>query len=260
MMCSTNSRCAISSRSRRADAQRLQEEVALHLQVAPGHDVVEHAHALEQRQALEGARDAHLGHLVRVHVLEGLAAEGDRALLRLVDAVDAVEHRALAGAVGADDGAHLVLAHVEADVGQRLHAAEAQARCSARRGRRRRCGAPAAPCGALARASSRRHRRPAHSRGLRTAGRSSRRRSSASARDAAACGRPRTSPAVSMNCSLLPPYSASTSTSYLLADEAAADLARARELAVVGVELLVQDQEAVDLAAGELRRRRRGRR
>ena len=97
------------------------------LQVAPGHDVVEHAHALEQRQVLEGARHAHLGHLARVHVPEGLAAEGDGALLRLVDAVDAVEHRALAGAVGADDGAHLVLAHVEADVGQRLDAAEAQA-------------------------------------------------------------------------------------------------------------------------------------
>ena len=36
-----------------------------------------------------------------------------------------------------------------------------------------------------------------------------------------------------------------------LADEAASDLARARQLAVVGVELLVQDQEAADLAAGE---------
>ena len=38
----------------------------------------------------------------------------------------------------------------------------------------------------------------------------------------------------------------------LLADEAAAHLARARELVVVGVELLVQDQEAVDLRVGEL--------
>src|SRR6188508_3035723 len=37
-----------------------------------------------------------------------------------------------------------------------------------------------------------------------------------------------------------------------LADEAAPDLRRARQLAVVGVELLVQDQEAADLAAGEL--------
>src|SRR5678815_3167631 len=36
------------------------------------------------------------------------------------------------------------------------------------------------------------------------------------------------------------------------ADEAAPDLRRARQLAVVGVELLVQDQEPADLAAGEL--------
>jgi hypothetical protein len=110
-----------------AEPERLLEEVALHAQVAAGHDVVEHAHALEQRQVLEGTRDAGLGHLARVHVLEGLAAQRDRAFLRRVDAVDAVQHRALAGAVRADDGAHLVLAHVEADVGQRLHAAEAQA-------------------------------------------------------------------------------------------------------------------------------------
>src|SRR5690242_631197 len=38
-----------------------------------------------------------------------------------------------------------------------------------------------------------------------------------------------------------------------LADEAAAHLARARELAVIGVELLVQDEKAVDLRAGEMR-------
>src|SRR3990167_2567255 len=53
----------------RPQSKRLLEEVALHAQVAAGHDVVEHAHALEQRQVLEGARDARLGHLARVHVL-----------------------------------------------------------------------------------------------------------------------------------------------------------------------------------------------
>src|SRR6201999_557247 len=65
--------------------------------------------------------------LARVHVAEGLAAEGDRALAGLVDAVDAVEHRALAGAVGADDRADLVLADVEGDVAERLDAAELHA-------------------------------------------------------------------------------------------------------------------------------------
>src|SRR5436190_11285169 len=104
----------------------LLEEVGLHLQVAPAHDVVEDAHALEQRQVLERARDAQLRDLVRVHLAEGPAAQVDRAFLRLVDAVDAVEHRALACAVRADDGADLVLADVERDVGERLDAAEAE--------------------------------------------------------------------------------------------------------------------------------------
>src|SRR5690606_19193838 len=90
------------------------------------HDVVQDAHALEQRQVLEGAGDAHFRHLPALHVAEGATAEADAALLRLVHAVDAIEHRALAGAVGADDGAHLVLAHVEGDVGERLHAAEGE--------------------------------------------------------------------------------------------------------------------------------------
>ena len=111
----------------RPDAQRLQQQVAFDLEVAAGHDVVDHAHALEQRQVLEGAPDAHLGHLAAVHVVKRLAPEGDGAFGRRVHPVDAVEHGALAGAVGADDGADLVLFDVEGDVGQRLHATEPEA-------------------------------------------------------------------------------------------------------------------------------------
>src|SRR6185312_11563468 len=113
-------------RERGADAQRLQEEVRPHHQVASGEDVLEHRHALEEREALEGARDAHRRDVVRLHVRARLAAERDAPLLRAVDAVDHVEERALAGAVGADDGADLVLAHVEAHLGERLHAAEGE--------------------------------------------------------------------------------------------------------------------------------------
>ena len=51
-------------------------------------------------------------------------AEGDAPLLWAVDAVQHVEHGALARPVGADDGADLVLADVEAHVGEGLHAAE----------------------------------------------------------------------------------------------------------------------------------------
>jgi hypothetical protein len=42
----------------RAVAQHLPEEVRAHLERAPGHDVVQRRHALEQRDVLEGARDA----------------------------------------------------------------------------------------------------------------------------------------------------------------------------------------------------------
>jgi hypothetical protein len=63
MTSSTLMRCSISSRCARAPVERVLQEVALHLEVAPGHDVVEHAHALEQRDVLEGAGDALLGRL-----------------------------------------------------------------------------------------------------------------------------------------------------------------------------------------------------
>src|SRR6476646_1314789 len=41
--------------ARAADPDRLLDERRLHLEVAPGHDVVEDAHALEQRDVLERA-------------------------------------------------------------------------------------------------------------------------------------------------------------------------------------------------------------
>ena len=110
----------------RANAQGLQEHVALDAQVATRHDVVDHAHALEQGQVLEGARHAHLGHLARIHVLEGVASESDAALLRLVDPVDAVKHGAFASPVGADDRADLVFLHVKGNVGQCFDATKTQ--------------------------------------------------------------------------------------------------------------------------------------
>jgi hypothetical protein len=74
-MCSTFSRWATSFVFGRSDAQGLQKQVALDAQVAAGHEVVDHVHALEQRQVLERAGNAHLGHLAAVHVLEGLTPE-----------------------------------------------------------------------------------------------------------------------------------------------------------------------------------------
>src|SRR5208282_735405 len=108
----------------RSPEDRLQEEVRVHFQIAPGHDVVEHAHAAKQGNVLEGARDALLGRLARAHLAVRAPQEGHAAGLRPVDAVDDVEHRALAGAIGADNGGDLAAIDVEADTGYRPHPAE----------------------------------------------------------------------------------------------------------------------------------------
>jgi hypothetical protein len=126
MIFSTCSRWWISSASAGPFHSACQKHVPAHLGQPPGHDVVEGAHALEQRDVLEGAGDALPRDLVGAHRFALLAAEPDLALLRVVEAVDDVEHRRLAGAVRADDGADLALMHVEGDVLQRLDAAEAQ--------------------------------------------------------------------------------------------------------------------------------------
>ena len=63
---------------------------------------------------------------MRIHAAEFLAAKDDLALLRVVDPVEHIEHRALARAVRADDGADLVLLHVEGDLLQGLNAAESE--------------------------------------------------------------------------------------------------------------------------------------
>src|SRR4029079_4783645 len=91
-------------------------EIALHPKEPSGHDVVERAHALEERDVLEGAGDAHGGRLMWAHLATRLALEDDLPFLRLVKTVDAVEHRALACAVRSDDGADLAFANVEGHV------------------------------------------------------------------------------------------------------------------------------------------------
>ena len=111
----------------RPNAQGLQKDVALHAQVATGHDVVDHAHAFEQGQVLESAGHAHLGHLAAVHVVKGLTAKCDAAFLRCVDTIDAIEHGAFACTVGANDGANFMFLHIERNVGQRFHTAKSKA-------------------------------------------------------------------------------------------------------------------------------------
>ena len=165
-----------------------------------------------------------------------LALEGDAALLRMIEAVDDVQHRRLAGAVRADDGADLALADVEGDVAQRLHAAERQRDVLDREQHivDRDVGSARGPHAAFSIGG-----RPApvarsriFTRALITPLRPSSKVTS-----------------VEISASFEPSYSALISGCVALGDEAAADFLRARELAVVGLEFLVQDQEALDLRA-----------
>src|SRR5215831_7197326 len=103
----------------------VEEEVPAHLEQPPRHDVVEHAHALEEGHVLEGARDAEAGHVERLELGAVASLEDDAALLRMVEAADDIEERGLARPVGADDGHDLAAMDVHAHVAQSLHGAEA---------------------------------------------------------------------------------------------------------------------------------------
>src|SRR6185312_8412103 len=111
---------------RRAVAQQLPEQAALHLEGAARHQIVERRHAPEQRDVLERAGDAAARGETRIHPREILAVEPDRAALRVIETVDDIEHRGLAGAVRADDRADFAAPYVERDVVERGDAAETQ--------------------------------------------------------------------------------------------------------------------------------------
>src|SRR6266545_8278681 len=113
-------------RERRSDPQQLPEEAAAHLQGPPRHDIVERGHAFEQRYVLERACNATPRRLVGPHCRAPLALEDDAAVLRVIEAVDDVEQRGLARAVGADNGADLAFADIEGNAADCLDAAECE--------------------------------------------------------------------------------------------------------------------------------------
>src|SRR5690606_31300087 len=106
--------------------QGLPEHVRLHPRDAAGHQIIERGHALEQGDVLEGSGDPLARDLVRLQFPALLAAKPHLALLGMVEAVDDVQHRRLAGAVRTDDGAYLPFPYVETDVFERLDAAKGQ--------------------------------------------------------------------------------------------------------------------------------------
>jgi hypothetical protein len=95
--------------------------------VAPEHDVVEHRHAAEQGEVLEGAADAERRDPVARHLQQRARAEQDFAAVALVEARQAVEERGLAGAVRPDQPDDVARRDIEGDPVQRDDAAEADA-------------------------------------------------------------------------------------------------------------------------------------
>src|SRR5215468_4688097 len=95
--------------------ERVAREVAARAAVHAYQHVVEHAHGGEEGEVLEGAPDAELGDVMGGCGDDGAPFEEDVALLRSVEASDAVEERRLARAVGTDQSHDLTGAHLEGD-------------------------------------------------------------------------------------------------------------------------------------------------
>ena len=87
--------------------------------------VGEHGLVLEQFRILERTGDAEGGDPMRGHVGDVRALEGHGARLGVVETADEVEHRGLAGTVGADDAEHLAGADAEGHVANGLDPTEA---------------------------------------------------------------------------------------------------------------------------------------
>src|SRR5260370_30078144 len=112
---------------RRAETDRLPQEIAAHPQQAPGHDVVERRHPPEQRDILEGAGNTLRRGLVGPHLPADLALPGNRARLRMVEAIYNVQHRSLAGALRPADREDLATPNLDADRVERRDPAKGEA-------------------------------------------------------------------------------------------------------------------------------------
>src|ERR1019366_6541610 len=103
----------------RADQARMRSHVPA------DHHVLERRHLGEEADVLKGTGDARLCHFVYRARLVWLAAELEGARVRRVETGENVEEGRLACAVGADQAVDLAFLDRDADVGERLQAAEA---------------------------------------------------------------------------------------------------------------------------------------
>jgi len=84
----------------RAPVEGIQEEVPPHLEQATGHDIVQHRHALEEGNVLEGCARCPSSATSKGLSWSILAVEDDAASLRMVEAADDVQKRGLSRPLG----------------------------------------------------------------------------------------------------------------------------------------------------------------
>ena len=111
------------ARARRGLPEQDAEESRGHLGVETGQHVLERGELAEEPAVLEGPPDALGRHHVRSETVDALRAEADGAGGQRGMSGDRVEERGLAGAVRADDRAHLAGIDPQEDAGDRSEAA-----------------------------------------------------------------------------------------------------------------------------------------
>ena len=107
--------------------QTLGKDIAAHMGVARHQQIVDDAHMGEDLAVLEGAGDAGAGETVAGQARQFGIVETDAPGIGAVDAADAIEHRGLAGAIGADQRLQFAGLNGKTDVAQHRKAAEGQA-------------------------------------------------------------------------------------------------------------------------------------
>ena len=92
--------------------------------VGPDDDVIQQRQARKTAHDLEGAANAHAAHAMDLPPKHGLAPEDSGAFVGGQHAVEQIEQRCLASAIGADDAQDLTGVDFEANAADRAQAAE----------------------------------------------------------------------------------------------------------------------------------------
>ena len=106
-------------------AQRFGKRAEAGRRLGGGEQVVHHREAREHLELLERATHARPHHIDRPQRGELGGPEGDASAVGALEAADAVEERALAGAIGSDEAGDRAGLHVERHAVERRHAAVA---------------------------------------------------------------------------------------------------------------------------------------